>query len=172
MAAGTRGAALFQGNHHFARLVGTCGDLYAVERVSSYASLFPEVLPSMVWQRRAHIALSFLSMVDSLEHSPAGPLHHCDVQEGNFGITPDNTVKMIDADLVYPADRMRDILAQPACAADADCEFFDCGSKCNVSSGRCLAVNLHNNLQVEDGSHSNRLCANTSFQPRNGDGNN
>jgi len=130
------------------KLLGTCGPVYAIEQVKPYSHYFPEVLPVLPWKNRVKIANGFLDLVEEFQHSEAGPLHHCDIQEANFGLTEDFRVKAIDVDLVYSQNRIDEILPQPKCVKDEDCDFFDCISQCDMESRLCTNKSLTNNLQV------------------------
>ena len=140
--------ALHQNLKSFPKLKGTCGAVYALEKLKPYSKLFPEVIPTLSWFKRVKIALGFLKLLKEFHTTTIGPLHHCDMQEGNFGLTDNLEVKAIDVDLIYSTDRINEILPQPLCKTDDECDFFDCNSKCNVSLGKCTAIQITNNLQV------------------------
>eukprot|EP00794_Sanderia_malayensis_P019077 gene19077-20993_t len=119
---------IYQELRHFPKLHGYCGQAYAVERLAPYGDLFPSILRKIDWKKRVKMALSFLDLLQELEHAKSGPLHHCDIQEGNFGLTHDFQVKVIDADMIFTEERVKEILAQSNCSKDSDCDFFDCVS--------------------------------------------
>lgn len=140
--------ALYQNQNTFSKLKGTCGPMYAIEKLQPFSDYFPEVITSMSWYKRVKIAKSFLALLKDFQHSEIGPLYHCDIQEGNFGLTKDLKVKAIDVDLIYGQNRIDEILPQPQCTSDAECDFFDCHSKCDVKKGMCTKIQITNNFQV------------------------
>ena len=138
----------YQDLKHIPKLHGHCGQAYALERLTPYNKLFPAVLHKLDWQKKVKIALSFLDMIEELERATGGPLHHCDVQEGNFGITDDFEVKMIDVDMILTKNKAHLFLPQPNCTKDEDCDFFDCVSMCDVKQKKCLSKQITSNFQV------------------------
>ena len=93
--------SLLQGNDGVPGVYGTCGSTYAVEYVSS------ELLKAMGqqdWKVRTELSLSFLDMIESIEQTPYGPLHLCDVKATNFGIVRRDgklVAKVIDVDMTW-----------------------------------------------------------------------
>ena len=138
----------FQELQHFPKLYGYCGQAYVMEKVIPYSRLFPAFVHKLGWKRTVKLAVSFLDMVEELETAKGGPLQHCDIQEGNFGITEDDSIKLIDVDLVLTKEKADEILPQPNCSSNSDCEFFDCISRCDIEKGRCLGKRITSNLQV------------------------
>jgi len=138
----------FQELQHFPKLYGYCGQAYVMEKVIPYSSLFPAFVRKLGWTRTVKLAISFLDMVEELETAKGGPLQHCDIQEGNFGIADDDSIKLIDVDLILTKEKANEILPQPNCSSNSDCEFFDCNSRCDVERGRCLGKRITSNLQV------------------------
>ena len=142
--------AIHQEQKTFTELKGTCGSVYALEKTIPYSTFFPEVIPSMTWFKRVKIAKSFLYLLKEFQNTEIGLLSHCDIQEGNFGLTKNLEVKAIDVDLIYSPNRMKEILTQPRCTSDDECDFFDCVSKCDVAAGQCTHDLITNNLQVSN----------------------
>ncbi|XP_066936274.1 divergent protein kinase domain 1C-like [Clytia hemisphaerica] len=140
--------AIHQDMDSFPKLLGTCGPVYGMERIQPYSDFFPQLTPSMPWKKRVRIAKNFLHLIMEFERSGVGRLHHCDVQEANFGLTRDLNVKAIDVDLIYSPDRIEEILVQPDCNSDSDCDFFKCNGQCDVEKGKCTAKQLTNNLMT------------------------
>ncbi len=138
----------FQELKHFPKIHGYCGQTYAVEKLTPYSNYFPAVIRNLEWKTRVRLALGFLNLMQELEHTKIGPLHHCDIQEGNFGVTDNFEVQVIDVDMIFTDVRMKEILVQPNCSSDKDCDFFDCVSMCDVKSHKCLARKITNNFQV------------------------
>lgn len=133
---------------HFPKLFGHCGQAYVVEKLVPYSKFFPAIFHKLEWERRAKLALSFIDMVDELERAKGGPLEHCDIQEGNFGVSDDDKIKLIDVDMILTRDKANVFLPQPNCSKDSDCDFFDCISMCDTNKGKCLAKRINSNLQV------------------------
>ena len=139
---------LFHDLNHFATLYGSCGHIYAVEKLNPLANYFPSLRISMDWPKKAALAIDFIGLIKEFESSKYGYLHHCDIQEANFGITEDSRIKAIDVDLIFTDQRMVGILNQPNCTRDSDCDFFDCVSMCDVKKHQCTSRRITNNLQV------------------------
>jgi Pancreatitis induced protein 49 C terminal. len=140
--------AIHQNMESFPKLLGTCGPVYAMERIRPYSDFFPEIRPSMTWERRVRIAKNFITLLWEFEKSGVGPLYHCDMQEANFGLTRDFMVKAIDVDLIYSTDRMDEILPQAECSTNEECDFFDCNSKCDLTAKKCTTQPITNNFMV------------------------
>jgi len=132
----------------FPKYRGICGPMYVLEKTTAYSEYFPEIIPVLSWNDRVLIAKSFLNLLREFQRTDMGPLFHCDIKEGNFGLTGESNVKAIDVDLVYGSKKIETVLTSSACTRDRDCEFFDCLSKCNVVVKKCTNVSLANNLQV------------------------
>lgn len=140
----------YQELRHFPKIYGYCGQTYVMEKLNPYTNFFPAIIQKFDWKRTAKIALSFLDVIDELETAKGGPLEHCDIQEGNFGVSKDYEIKPIDVDLILTKDRSNLFLHQPSCTKDSDCEFFDCISKCDMRKKKCLAKRATSNLQVNN----------------------
>ncbi|KAM8822084.1 divergent protein kinase domain 1C isoform 7-T7 [Synchiropus picturatus] len=56
-------------------------------------------------------------------------------------------VVAIDVDMAFFEPKMSDILEQN-CSTDDDCNFFDCSSRCDATTGHCSARRWNSNLQV------------------------
>ena len=138
----------FQELQHLPKLYGYCGQAYVMEKLVPYSYYFPALVHKLDWKTTVKLALSFLDMVAELETAKGGPLQHCDVQEGNFGITDEGKIKLIDIDLVLTKGKANTFLSQPNCSSNSDCDFFDCISMCDVKKGKCLARRITSNLQV------------------------
>lgn len=83
---------------------------------------------------------SLLDTALDLSSNPYGMVQSCDIHLGNFGITNNSVVKMIDFDLVYPDVYLKTILEQKECASDVDCWVGtkeDCQSSCDIATNTC-----------------------------------
>lgn len=134
----------------FPTLQGTCGPVYIMEGSRPFSDLFPQIASTKTvnWTARATLAKNFLTLLREFEETDVGRLHHCDIQEANFGFTKNFQVKAIDVDLIYSPNRMDEILPQPSCSKDEECDFFDCRSKCDVERKKCTTTHITNNLMV------------------------
>ncbi|XP_053715119.1 divergent protein kinase domain 1C isoform X8 [Synchiropus splendidus] len=56
-------------------------------------------------------------------------------------------VVAIDVDMAFFEPKMSDILEQN-CSTDDDCNFFDCSSRCDATTGHCSARRRNSNLQA------------------------
>ncbi|KAM8822089.1 divergent protein kinase domain 1C isoform 9-T12 [Synchiropus picturatus] len=137
---------------HVPRVLGSCGHFYAVEFLSA-GRAWDQNLFSLEesgvsgLQGRWRIALSFLHMVSHFDLDFAHKLHLCDVKPENFAVRSDLTVVAIDVDMAFFEPKMSDILEQN-CSTDDDCNFFDCSSRCDATTGHCSARRWNSNLQV------------------------
>ncbi|XP_053715115.1 divergent protein kinase domain 1C isoform X4 [Synchiropus splendidus] len=137
---------------HVPRVLGSCGHFYAVEFLSAGRAwdqnLFSLEESGVSGQQgRWRIALSFLHMVSHFDLDFAHKLHLCDVKPENFAVRSDLTVVAIDVDMAFFEPKMSDILEQN-CSTDDDCNFFDCSSRCDATTGHCSARRRNSNLQV------------------------
>ena len=140
--------ALHRNLKSFPKIIGTCGEFYAMESIQPYSRIFPEVLSVTSWVERVRIASGFLKLIQDFQHTLAGSLSHCDIQESNFGLTKNFDVKAIDVDLVFSKEKIEEMLSQPLCQSDLECSFFDCHSECDTKNSRCTTKSITNNLQV------------------------
>ncbi|XP_061450495.1 divergent protein kinase domain 1C [Rhineura floridana] len=144
---------------HVLRVIGSCGHFYAVEYLTAghawHKTLFSVedavgVSFSGIKSKAkaiTEIAISFLDMVNHFDNDFSHRLHLCDIKPENFAIRNDLTVVAIDVDMAFFEPKMRDILEQN-CTRNEDCNFFDCFSKCDLTSRKCGAERANNNLQV------------------------
>lgn len=144
---------LLQDFRHIPHIYGTCGQFYALEKVKTLDDYIGVVLlsNSLTWRTCVEIALETMDLVRELSSKTGyGPWQHCDIQPSNFGLDSNGVIKAIDVDLMFTDEKIVEILHQQDvnCTMDADCEFFDCASQCNVRTNKCLAKRVTNNLQV------------------------
>lgn len=144
-------------------LIGTCGNLYAME----YASTNPLVTPTLFgesrsWDFRVALAVALIQMVESFENTKYGAVYLCDMIPGNFGLvkTWDEkyVVRGVDHDRTYPEGYLRSLLRSNmnnVCTKDSDCWIQDCQVRCNNEIGTCSEELMSNNLQVHQ---SSRIC--------------
>ena len=144
---------ILRGSRHVPKAYGFCGRFYAVEKVTSLDEVGVRTFggKSLPWQARVRVALELLHLTKELSRSPLGALHHCDIQPANFGLTNASRAVGLDLDLVFTTDQVQGFVEQPACTEDSNCDFFDCVSACNKTSGFCSRTLLTNNLQVTSG---------------------
>ncbi|KAG8442260.1 hypothetical protein GDO86_011166 [Hymenochirus boettgeri] len=143
---------------HVLRVIGTCGNFYAVEFLTAghawKQNLFSleEVFGQCnIGEKRIaallDIAVSFLDMVHQFDNDFSHTLHLCDVKPENFAIRSDLTVVAIDMDMAFFEPKMHTILEQN-CTSNQDCNFFDCFSTCDFTTYKCGAQRENSNLQV------------------------
>ena len=151
---------LLEGSRGVPNVYGVCGEVYGVEYAST--SPFDELGDSgwlwtrtKSWQRRAKLALALLEMIESIEETPYGVLHLCDVKEDNFGLvqTKDGKLiaKAIDINTSWLETGMNSTFQsgkKKPCKTDHDCSFHHCHSFCNTTTGRCSGILVSSNLQV------------------------
>lgn len=147
---------LLEGNPAVPVVYGTCGAQIAVEYidVNPFGRTWPVssfVTVNGLWQERAAMAIAFLDLVESIEHTPHGVLFLCDVQTSNFGLQRlDNgryRAVAIDLDISFFEKAMASaIVQQDVCTSDEDCDFINCKSKC--INGHCTKRLHSSNFQV------------------------
>ncbi|KAJ7357600.1 hypothetical protein OS493_024413 [Desmophyllum pertusum] len=89
------------------------------------------------------IVYSMLDATLALSNNPYGMVQSCDIHLGNFGITNNSIVKVIDLDLMYPVVFLRTLLEQKECVSDEDCwvgNKEDCQSSCDTTAGTCTSM--------------------------------
>ncbi len=131
---------------------GVCGNVFAV----GYASPLSKKIMVASWSLRAKVALSLLEMLVSLENTPYGTLHMCDVHESNYGVWFDSEdrpfAQAIDLDSTWFGPRVSavkfDTIRDQPCNNDSGCDFIRCHVRCNESTGTCSDEVASNNLQV------------------------
>ncbi|XP_026278305.1 divergent protein kinase domain 1C isoform X1 [Frankliniella occidentalis] len=136
-------SALFGDRGVFPRLLGVCGKFYAVE--------YLEPLPADAgWPDRVRLAVMTLELLEQLETDLPEPFHLCDVKMDHFGIAPGaQRIKFLDLDSVLPRKFASHITGDGRlCERHADCDFFDCRSRCGDLSGTCDYPVTNNNLQI------------------------
>lgn len=69
------------------------------------------------------------------------------VELGSLVRTGFPQVVAIDVDMAFFEPKMRDLLDQ-SCSSDEDCSFFDCWSRCDLTTRRCSPRRHNSNLQV------------------------
>ncbi|KAF7281060.1 divergent protein kinase domain 1C [Rhynchophorus ferrugineus] len=146
-------STIFTDKDIFPQLIGTCGSYFAVEYlepVSSMSSFFSMDDNREQWGQRLRFAVQILDLIDSLETSFREPFHLCDIKLSHFGYVRDKKkLKFIDLDEVYPRSIISNYFKEiDTCRTDDDCEYMDCRSTCDKSTGHCRDVVSNNNLQV------------------------
>lgn len=137
----------------FPKLLGTCGSLYAVEKlnsISGYWHLITLYDSQKDWEKRIKISIMILDFLHHLEKKLPEPLLICDVKMNNFGVTDDfKKVKFLDLDSVHPVSVASRITADGSdCKLHTDCDLFNCRSFCNLETHKCQHGVVNNNLQI------------------------
>ncbi|XP_078609243.1 divergent protein kinase domain 1C-like isoform X2 [Branchiostoma floridae x Branchiostoma japonicum] len=149
----------FQGNKHFPKIYGSCGHIYVMEYTPPGDTLSPplvffktglpvELTSTPDWDKRANVALGFLTFLEDLNTLYTEPLHLCDVKHENYGVSADFTIQAIDVDTAFFETKMQAILGQKSCTKNEDCEFVHCESSCDLRHRRCSKHRSNNNLQA------------------------
>lgn len=138
---------LLQGSKHLPRTYGFCGQYYAMERVTSLDDLVGIIKLPLPWSKRVQIALGLLDLITEFKSTLIGSLSHCDIQEGNFGLSKDGRVVALDVDTVFTKAQMDAFMADGTnCSSNSECTFFDCKSVCE--GGKCSNKIFSNNLHI------------------------
>ena len=140
------------GNSGIPHLYGTCGNLVAVEYVSSLPlETIPKFKEFRSWKLRSKIAIALIEMVEALEDTKYGTLLLCDFQRSNFGIVEVNNTfvaKSIDNDISFFRNELLNSIKFETtmnCTSNDDCNFLECEVACQ--NGKCSGKLLSNNLE-------------------------
>ena len=112
------------------------------------------------FQGRVHIASMLLIWLKNLEIGGHN-LHLCDVKYDQFGLTDNGSIVLIDSDMLYPSEVVRESIQHiDSCIKDEDCDFIDCKGRCKpspIGAGDICEMNgdTDNNLK--------RFCRNLFF---------
>ena len=136
-------------------LYGTCGNMYAMQYATSHPFLEREIplLDRRSWQFRARLAIALIEMVHSLETTPYGTLHLCDVKGSNFGVVRHSgsrslAAKAIDLDLSLFESGLVHHWRLKQCHSNSQCDFVNCRVACNADTHTCSGPMTSSNLQV------------------------
>lgn len=137
----------------FPKLVGTCGMLYAVQKlntVSGFWHLMTLYDSRDEWIKRIKIAIKILEFLARLENGLPEPLLICNVKMDHFGMTDDfKKVMYLDLDSVHPVSIASRITGDGSeCKTHSDCDFLNCRSFCNLITLKCQHGVVNNNLQI------------------------
>jgi hypothetical protein len=146
------------------KISGTCGNFYAVEHAESLKNK----IRYMDKSKRFQVAKQFLDLVVNLDKSYLNgsisskkfsiedelasndtqvdknvlPLQMCDLKLNDFGLNSNDTLKIIDTDMI----KSNSYLFQPKfCNKHDDCAFFECKGFCE--NNHCIQHRVNNNLQ-------------------------
>ncbi len=151
---------LFKGEDYMLRTRGVCGDVFAVDFVSSiashdvlgYKSYLTDQKP---WKYRAKLGIALLDMIAFFDNTSYGTLHTCDVKETNYGVSKVDgrmVAKASDLDHSWFGETVStmsfdQMVFNHRCKTDSDCLFINaCYVKC--TAGRCSNKLISNNIQV------------------------
>lgn len=137
----------------FPKLVGTCGTLYAVQKlntVSGYWHLMTLYDSYDEWIKRIKLAIKIIEFLVRLENGVPEPLLICNVKMSHFGMTDDfKKVMYLDLDSVHPKSVASRITGDGSeCKSHSDCDFMNCRSFCNLITLKCQHGVVNNNLQI------------------------
>lgn len=135
----------------FPKLLGTCGSLYAVQRLNSISGYRHLVYDSHTeWVKRVKISIMILDFLVLLEEVFPEPMLICDIKMNNFGVTSDfKRVKYTDLQSIHPLSVANRIVADGSnCKYHSDCDLSDCRSFCNLITNKCQHGVVNNNLQI------------------------
>lgn len=137
----------------FPKLLGSCGTLYAVQKldsISGYWHLMTLYDSQVEWEKRIRISLMILDYLLFLEERLPEPMHICDVKMSHFGVSSDfRKIMYLDLDSVHPRSIVDKIISERSqCKQHSDCDFLDCRSFCNLITLKCEHGVVNNNLQM------------------------
>lgn len=137
----------------FPKLIGTCGTLYAVQKLNTVSGFWHLVTlydSHDEWIKRVKIAIKILDFLVRLESCLPEPLLICNVKINHFGMTDDfKKVMYLDLDSVHPVSVAGQITGDGTkCKIHSDCDFMNCRSFCNLITLKCQHGVVNNNLQI------------------------
>lgn len=137
----------------FPKLIGTCGPLYAVQKlntVSGFWHLMTLYDSHDDWIKRIKIAIKIIEFLVRLENGLPEPLLICNVKMTHFGVTDDfKKVMYLDLDSVHPISIASQKTGDGSeCRSHSDCDFMNCRSFCNLITLKCQHGVVNNNLQI------------------------
>ena len=152
---------LFRNSEYVPRLHGSCGDLYAVEKVpvtslytmdsnSVLTYFFPEAytwgFPR--WHDRGKIAVGMLEFaLDAYQHSSAGSFFMCNINPSKIGYSEHFDVKFYDINEMLSKQEVETYFREQPCTTDSDCYLSKtCASACNSETHKCHSRLFHPNL--------------------------
>lgn len=143
---------LYEDRDLFPRLVGTCGNFYAVEYVRPIETPTTVLALSdttIEWAKRLKLAVMILDLVDELDRHFPEPFYLCDIKINHFGLPiGEQRLKFLDLDAVYPKSIASRLTSDGrTCNKHEDCDYFDCRSVCSINK-RCESPVMNDNLQV------------------------
>ncbi|KAJ0178211.1 hypothetical protein K1T71_006034 [Dendrolimus kikuchii] len=145
--------SLYEKFNLFPKLYGTCGSLYAVQKlnpISRFWNFMTLYDSPEEWEKRVKISVLILDYLLQLEANFPEPLMLCDVKMSHFGVTDDlKKVMYLDLDSVHPLSVANRITADgSSCKQHSDCDYQDCRSFCNLATKKCQFGVANNNLQI------------------------
>ncbi|CAF0766594.1 unnamed protein product [Adineta ricciae] len=131
------------------KILGWCGHTYLTEHLTPLNHpQIEEQLEADTWIPKAWLANRLLQLVDSFEQELHAPLHLCDLQLSNFGVSAGGNIKLLDLDMAY-FNGLIPLYPPEKCRRHSDCSFFDCSGYCDKRTRRCHTNRrINNNLQV------------------------
>jgi hypothetical protein len=134
---------LLQSSRALPKVLGTCGHIYQVEY------LIPFRMKGYYMNLKAKILLHLIGTLKLFDEFLNEPLQFCDVKFENLGLSGEYPKRFVvmDADMLYTQSKLTHMLTTKQCIRDTDCAFFDCESKCDVSTGFCTD-RLNDNIDV------------------------
>ncbi|XP_065349907.1 divergent protein kinase domain 1C [Cloeon dipterum] len=129
-------------------LIGSCGDVFAVDFAEPLAGGGLWEHEDEVWSDRLRSAVLILELIERLETTAPAPLRLCDVRLNHLGRSFDGAKAVVlDGDSLV-TQSVADTLAGDGsmCLDHADCHFFDCHAACEDSV--CVPPSSNNNLQA------------------------
>lgn len=96
-------------------------------------------------------AYSILDATLDVSDKAYGLVQSCDGHLGNYGITNESVVKIIDFDLMFPYAFIKTILEQKKCVSDSECWAGNnrfCLSTCDAKTGSCASFMRFQDLHL------------------------
>ena len=115
-----------------------------------FSTLFQMNVPATNLEK-FEFAYSLLDLILDVSDSPYGLVQSCDLHLGNYGITSDSVVKIVDLDLMFPYAFIKTLLEQKKCKSDAECWAGNnrfCLSTCETKMGTCTSTMQFQDLHV------------------------
>ena len=152
---------LFRNSEYVPKIHGSCGDLYAVEKVP-VTSLYDKDSQSMLsyffphaytwgfpsWHTRVKIVVGLLEFaLDAYQHGSEGSFFMCNIHPAKIGYSSQYDVKFYDVNEMLSKQELEAYFLNQPCKTNTDCSFSKtCESTCSLQSNKCSPLVFHPNL--------------------------
>lgn len=145
---------LFENDLLYPKVLYTCGHFYATPKLTNI--IHWTYLVSFPFQTSRDKIIAAIDLLKFLKRfiNTKVPMELCDVKYYHFGYYENQTMLLLDSDLIQSRHTLKNTIEHVIdCDMDDDCHFIDCHGKCH--QGSCRLDMTDNNLK--------RICRNILF---------